>query len=117
MSESAVPKTIITEDSNLDSEEEYIEDIDTSDHVYRIKKSERVTKPVMNKYEKAKILGARAMQISRNAPVFISLDAGDTDPLSIAQKELQQKKLPFIIRRYLPDGVYEDWDVSELEIE
>ena len=37
-----------------------------------------------------------------------------TDPLEIATKELQAKKIPFIVRRYLPDGSYEDWAVSEL---
>jgi len=39
---------------------------------------------------------------------------GETDPLQIAMKELQQRKIPLIIRRYLPDGTYEDWTVSEL---
>jgi DNA-directed RNA polymerase I, II, and III subunit RPABC2 len=38
----------------------------------------------------------------------------DTDPLVIAEKELREKKIPFIIRRYLPDGSYEDWKVDEL---
>jgi DNA-directed RNA polymerase I, II, and III subunit RPABC2 len=37
-----------------------------------------------------------------------------TDPLEIAEKELKEKKLPLVIRRYLPDGSYEDWKVSEL---
>ena len=41
-------------------------------------------------------------------------EPGDTDPLKIAEKELQARKIPFIIRRYLPDGAYEDWKISEL---
>ena len=40
----------------------------------------------------------------------------DIDPISIAEKELHERMLPFIIRRYLPDGSYEDWDASELTI-
>jgi len=48
-----------------------------------------------------------------NAPVLVDLE-GETDPLQIAQKELSQKKIPLIVRRYLPDGSYEDWSVAEL---
>ena len=41
---------------------------------------------------------------------------GETDPLLIAMKELKARKIPIIIRRYLPDGSYEDWGVDELII-
>ena len=47
--------------------------------------------------------------------VMVELD-GQTDPLEIAHLELAQKKRPFTIRRYMPDGSYEDWSVNELEI-
>ncbi|KTW27624.1 hypothetical protein T552_02066 [Pneumocystis carinii B80] len=73
----------------------------------------RVTTPYMTKYEKARILGTRSLQISMNAPVLVDLE-GETDPLQIAMKELSQKKIPLLVRRYLPDGSYEDWAVSEL---
>jgi hypothetical protein len=39
---------------------------------------------------------------------------GMTDPLQIAAKELQEKKIPLVVRRYLPDGFYEDWTCEEL---
>nr|CAB3452795.1 unnamed protein product [Digitaria exilis] len=42
---------------------------------------------------------------------------GETDPLEIAMKELRARKIPFTIRRYLPDGSYEDWGVDELIVE
>ncbi|KAG7098998.1 hypothetical protein E1B28_000884 [Marasmius oreades] len=74
---------------------------------------ERVTTPYLTKYERARILGTRALQISMNAPVLVPLD-GETDALQIAIKELSQRKIPLIIRRYLPDGSFEDWSVSEL---
>ncbi|KAJ2908357.1 DNA-directed RNA polymerases II and V subunit 6B, partial [Coemansia aciculifera] len=51
--------------------------------------------------------------ISMNAPVMVELD-GDSDPYEIALKELRAKKIPFVIRRYLPDASYEDWRVTEL---
>ena len=42
---------------------------------------------------------------------------GETDPLEIATKELREKKLPMIVRRYLPDGSYEDWSIEELIVD
>ena len=91
----------------------------------------------MTKYERARILGVRALQLSMNAPVMVELgeynifiipiiwylwlcfstEPGDTDPLQIAMKELRQNKIPIIIRRYLPHGDYEDWSVEELYVE
>ncbi|KAI3712692.1 hypothetical protein L1987_71255 [Smallanthus sonchifolius] len=76
----------------------------------------RKTSKYMTKYERARILGTRALQISMNAPVMVELE-GETDPLEIAMKELREKKIPFTIRRYLPDGSYEDWGVDELIVE
>jgi len=76
-------------------------------------KKDRITTPYMTKYERARVLGTRALQISMNAPVLVPLE-GESDPLLIAMKELSQKKIPLIVRRYLPDGDYEDWLVSEL---
>ncbi|KAK3014271.1 hypothetical protein RJ639_008971, partial [Escallonia herrerae] len=76
----------------------------------------RKTSKYMTKYERARILGTRALQISMNAPVMVELE-GETDPLEIAMKELRQRKIPFTIRRYLPDGSYEDWGVDELIVE
>ncbi|KAK9823471.1 hypothetical protein WJX72_002971 [[Myrmecia] bisecta] len=75
----------------------------------------RITTRYMTKYERARILGTRALQISMNAPVMVELN-GETDPLDIAVKELREKKIPFTVRRYLPDGSYEDWSVEELII-
>ena len=77
---------------------------------------ERVTPNFLTKYEKARIIGTRALQISRNSPVLVDLGKDDTDPILIAEKELAERKIPFIIRRYLPDGSFEDWRINELHI-
>ncbi|KAG2890898.1 hypothetical protein PC129_g13648 [Phytophthora cactorum] len=69
-----------------------------------------------NKYERARVLGTRALQISMNAPVMVDIE-GETDPLKIAMKELRERKIPIIIRRYLPDNSFEDWSIDELIIE
>ena len=46
-----------------------------------------------------------AVVCSMNAPVLVDLE-GETDPLQIAIKELREKKIPLVVRRYLPDGWY-----------
>ncbi|XXH04996.1 hypothetical protein Hte_011420 [Hypoxylon texense] len=79
----------------------------------KIPNEDRATTPYMTKYERARILGTRALQISMNAPVLVDIE-GESDPLQIAIKELRAKKIPLIVRRYLPDGYYEDWSVEEL---
>ncbi|MCJ1463781.1 DNA-directed RNA polymerases I II and III subunit RPABC2 [Pseudocyphellaria aurata] len=79
----------------------------------KIPDSKRSTTPYMTKYERARVLGTRALQISMNAPVLVDLE-GETDPLQIAIKELREKKIPLVVRRYLPDGWYEDWTCEEL---
>lgn len=104
---------------------QYLQDImdeekqadDPKERGVKIPDDQRSTTCYLTKYERARILGTRALQISKNAPILVDLEPGDTDPLAIAEKELRAKKIPFIIRRYLPDGSYEDWKVSELIIE
>ncbi|KAM0715947.1 hypothetical protein Q7P37_008461 [Cladosporium fusiforme] len=79
----------------------------------KIANENRSTTPYMTKYERARVLGTRALQISMNAPVLVDVE-GETDPLQIAIKELREKKIPLVVRRYLPDGFYEDWTCEEL---
>lgn len=50
---------------------------------------------------------------SMGAPVLVDVES-ETDPLQIALKELREKKIPLVVRRYLPDGYYEDWTCEEL---
>ena len=79
------------------------------------KNTQRSTIPFLTKYEKARIIGKRAMQISKGSPPLVEI--GDLEsPIDIAKKELMERKIPFIIRRPLPDGSYEDWRVDELRI-
>ncbi len=58
----------------------------------------------LTRFEKARIVGARAMQISMGAPVLLDVDVKETSPISIALMELKEKVLPISIRRSLPDG-------------
>lgn len=78
--------------------------------------TDRVTVPVLTKYERARVLGTRALQLSMNAPVLVAIE-GQTDPLTIAQKQLRQRVIPLMIRRILPDNTYEDWAISQLDVD
>jgi len=74
------------------------------------------TIPYLTKYEKARIIGVRAKQINMGAKIFIEVDPKIIDGAVIAEKELYQRKIPFIIRRPLPSGGSEYWNLSDLEI-
>lgn len=76
----------------------------------------KITTKFLTKYERARILGTRALQLSLGAPPMVDL-SGETDPLMIAKKELQEKKVPITIRRFLPDGSTEEWTLEELTIQ
>ena len=78
-------------------------------------KSELKTEYTLTKYERARILGVRALQLSNGAQPMVKVD-GITDVMDIAKKELREYKLPFIIRRKLPDGSYIDIKLSEMII-
>ncbi len=75
---------------------------------------QRVTLPILTKFEKTRILSTRANQITQNAAIQIELN-GEIDPLKIAELEFKQGKIPLIIRRHLPNGTFEDWHVNELK--
>ena len=78
------------------------------------KNKDRITAKFLTKYERARILGTRALQLSKNAPPMVVPQPGETDPYKLAERELAEKKIPFIVRRYLPDHTYEDWKLEEL---
>jgi DNA-directed RNA polymerase I, II, and III subunit RPABC2 len=69
----------------------------------------------MNKYEKAKVIGLRALQLSSGAEPMVRTE-GLINPLDIAKKELMEYKMPFIIRRKFPDGKYIDIKATDMII-
>ena len=74
------------------------------------------TLPMLTKYEKARILGVRAKQINNGSTPFIELKENIIDGYLIAEKELAEKKIPFIIRRPLPNRGSEYWRLEDLEL-
>lgn len=73
------------------------------------------TIPFLTKYERARILGVRTKQLNCGATPFIKLEEGIIDGYVIAQMELKEKKIPFIIRRPMPNGGSEYWFLKDLE--
>jgi DNA-directed RNA polymerase subunit K/omega len=73
------------------------------------------TIPILTKYEKTRILGQRAKQIECGAVTLVQVPPNIIDSYLIAKLELEQQKIPFIIRRPLPNGGMEYWYVSDLE--
>jgi DNA-directed RNA polymerase I, II, and III subunit RPABC2 len=73
------------------------------------------TIPYLTKYERARILGQRAKQINAGSPAFIKAPESVIDGYLIAELELKEKRIPFIIRRPLPNGGSEYWSLKDLE--
>jgi len=65
----------------------------------------------LTRFEVARIIGARALQIFLGAPLLINTD--ESDPMVIAEQEFKQMKIPMTIKRPLPDGSKEVIDIKK----
>lgn len=74
------------------------------------------TIPWLTKYERARVLGLRTKQLNNGADAFIEIPPGMINGNKIALEELNQKKVPFIIRRPIPNGGTEYWRLEDLEL-
>ena len=72
--------------------------------------------PKITRFEKARIIGARSLQISMGAPILIEIDTSLTSPIDIALKELDEGILPITVRRTLPDGTFQDIPLKWLTV-
>jgi len=69
--------------------------------------------PTLTRFEKARIMGARALQLSLGAPVFIEIPKNATTSLEIAMDELKQRVIPIVIKRTLPNGDYQNIPIDQ----
>jgi DNA-directed RNA polymerase I, II, and III subunit RPABC2 len=110
---------------DIEEDEEKDEDLCeyNYDEIYDEKKEEpliivendqRITLPKLTKYEKVRLIGTRAKQISLGAKVMVKNTKG-LNPIEIAKLELEEKMIPMKIKRILPDNKVEIWKLSELE--
>ena len=83
-------------------------------------KKPRITREYFTKYEYTALVALRAQQLADGAKPLVGLEGlKPGDPMfvwHVAKREVEQRKLPFIIRRQLPDSTAEFWSVQELEI-
>ena len=71
--------------------------------------------PTLTRFEKARIMGARALQLSFGAPSFIKIPKNATTSLDIAMEELNKRVIPIIIKRTLPNGNYQNIPLDQFE--
>ena len=69
--------------------------------------------PTLTRFEKARIMGARALQLSFGAPCFIEIPKNATTSLEIAMEELKQRVIPIVIKRTLPNGDYQNIPIDQ----
>jgi len=79
-----------------------------------VKKLIKIGSIFLTRYEKARIVGARALQISFGAPILVNKPSDMIDPIRIAQFELKSNILPLTIRREYPSGEYQDIPINML---
>jgi DNA-directed RNA polymerase I, II, and III subunit RPABC2 len=85
------------------------------DPIHVVKEYETTTRgkimigpPILTRFEKARILGARALQLSLGAPPFISIPKEVATSLDLAYSELEKRVIPITIRRVLPNGDFQN---------
>jgi DNA-directed RNA polymerase subunit K/omega len=74
------------------------------------------SQPFLTQYEKTRILGFRTNQLAQGAIPYVAVPAHIRNVSDIAKMELEQRRLPFIIKRPMPDGTFEYWRLSDLMI-
>lgn len=109
-------KCIYNFEDQISDEDEFSDGIyeEESDESDFVKKNERISKPVMTKYERVRILSDRVAQLVGGSKPLIK-NAEHLPPLKIAEEELKHNLVPFKIRRPMPDGRKEMWSISELK--
>jgi DNA-directed RNA polymerase I, II, and III subunit RPABC2 len=113
-----------TENTSTDQSDEYV--LENNNHINNIifshedlkeclSNKQRITKPFLTKYERARIIGYRAEQLASGTKPCVEVN-GLTSVVDIATKELNERKIPLIIKRTLPNNVSEYWKIEELDI-
>lgn len=74
----------------------------------------KIGPPKLTRFEKARIIGARSLQLAMGAPFFVPLDETTKDPIVLAMVELASEALPLSIRRSLPNGTFQDIPIKYL---
>lgn len=108
-------KIDMDDDYEIDGDDIYFEEDEKLIQNVFVTNDKRVTKPTLTKYERVRLLGERAKQISLGAKPMIKNVQG-MGPKEIAQLELEYGVIPIFIIRTLPTGQKERWKINELKI-
>jgi hypothetical protein len=99
---------------------DYVEKITPMIPIQEVPPSEKdanhKSQPFLSVYEYTKILGFRANQLAQGAPPYIVRPEHITSVFEISKMELEQRMLPYIIKRPMPDGTFEYWRLNDLMI-
>ncbi len=104
---------VLDDQSDDDDDATIEEDLEDEDLGGRVPDDERITKPILYQFERVRLLGDRAQQIKRGAVPKIK-NSAHLNAKEIARLELEYKVMPLIIKRPLPNGLYEIWKLNEL---
>ena len=99
----------------LEEETGSIEDLATFYQNYEKLKKNYITKPYLNKYEKTKVISERAQQLANGSVSFLKNPKDYSSVYEIAIQELNQKKIPFILGRPVPNGI-EYWKLEDFNL-
>jgi len=111
---SIIEENMLNDDTNLDDDRLVsVRDYSSIYKDYDVSKNK--TRPVLTKFEHTMMIGKRAMQLASGAHPLIEVRADMDDVLEIAEEELRQKKIPFMIRRPIGNH-YEYWRIDDLQI-
>ena len=104
----------IAEESAFDLYKKY-DVIDVNETYSQYHKSQRKTSPYLSEYEKTLLVGIRRQHIADGAVPLIDFEQLRLFTIpEIVDEELRQKKIPLMIRRYLPNHTFEDWRLEDL---
>jgi DNA-directed RNA polymerase subunit K/omega len=99
---------------DIEIEDNFEDELEEEINNKYVKLNERKTKPYLFEFERVRLLGDRARQLSMGAkPMIKNIEV--MDPRTIAKLELEKKVIPLIILRELPNGLIEKWKISELK--
>jgi len=99
-----------------DYEDTVLEKLVIRDAYPPLKDAAHSTYPFLTLYERTKVLSMRASQLARGAQPFIDVPEYLTDVYEVAKAELEAKRLPYIMKRPMPDGKYEYWRLADLMV-
>jgi DNA-directed RNA polymerase I, II, and III subunit RPABC2 len=100
-------------DNHCESRFDIVDIAKTYENYHHQKKE---TKPFLTKFERAKIIGVRAEMIANGAIAVVSVPQGVSSAYEIAKLEFKERRIPLFIRRYLPNGIVEDWRLQDMVI-